>query len=213
MEATKAEGLNDQLAEALKQLNLKEAERSRFEVALVQARTWLAEARERRAKFVKELAGAADDAERGFVELEIDEADREVISHERFIESHTLMLTEIVTARNTLLAEYEMLNAQVEAAKKAVALEAWQREIEQAFNTASDALDRARTSLGELVIAARKGADAFGHPAHAWLTQLNEGLFGKQGNLDVRGFVDRYDYNPSQFTFVIKPQVRRKDLQ
>jgi hypothetical protein len=210
MQATKQINLDEQLAEATKQLNAKEAERSRFVVALEQARTWLGETRERRSQFVKELAGAADDAERGFLEEQIDEADREIVSHERFIESHTLILEEIVAGYDALRAEWTTLDVEAKAAEKARALEAWRQEIEQDFNTASDALDRARTTLGQLVIVARGGADAFGHPAHVWLSALAESFFRKQTNLDGRGFQRRFDYSEQMFNFTIFPAVRKE---
>ena len=77
------------------------------------------------------------------------------------------------------------------------------------YREASDALDKVREALGELVVWAGKGHTEFEGRADQVLTELNEQFFRVQGNLDGRGFRDRHDYSPGQFTFVVKPQIRR----
>lgn len=148
MEATQV-SLSEQLAEARKRLAETSAKRSEYEVALQQAHTWLGEAQTRRSGFVKELAGA-DDSTTGFLEEQIDEVDREIVSHQRFIESHTIRLANIVAEGHSFQAEASALAKAVAEQEREAAFKTWTEQLEQAVQTAGKDADALRLSLARI---------------------------------------------------------------
>jgi len=155
------------------------------------------------------LAGADDDSMRGYLENEIDGLDESIRSHKRLIEALEGALAKVTVEIEQVNREWKALDDAVEAQELAERFQEWKADVERRYNTASDNLDAARTSLGELGIAVREGREEFGPQADRWLVQLNEAFFRKQGNLDGRGFQRRFDYNEQMFNFVIFPAVRK----
>jgi hypothetical protein len=111
------------------------------------------------------LAGADDDAMRGYLENEIDGLDESIRSHKRLIEALESALAKVTAEVEQVNREWKALDEAVEAQERAERFQEWKVEVERRYNTASDNLDAARTSLGELGIAAREGREEFGPQA------------------------------------------------
>jgi len=197
--------LEQQRAIALERLNAKASEQHQFEVALEQARTWLGEAQSRREGYVKELATAPDVATTGFLEEQIDEADREVTSHKRFIESHELRLAKITDEAEVLRLEYVELDRQVKEQAKAAAFEAGKAALTKLFCDADSRLHEIRLILGELVMAAFNFNEDFGPPASQFLTVTAERFFASQNGLSNRGIAPVHGWSGDQFSFIVRP--------
>jgi chromosome segregation ATPase len=197
--------LEQQRAGALERLNAKASEQHQFEIAFQQARSWLAEAQSRREGFVRELATAADAATVGFLEDSVDECDREVLSHQRFIESHTIRLAEISAAHESLSCEYNRLDEEVKAAEKAAAFEAGKAQLTKLFSDADSRLHEIRLILGELVQLAYRFNEEFGAPASQFLTVTAERFFASQNGLGNRGITPVHGWNTPQFEFLLRP--------
>jgi len=208
---TQAVGFDQQVEELQKEIAAVNAKRAEVQQKRDLEKNALYTAEASRKGYVSLLAGPNDDSLAGYLEHEIDCTEAKIVSHGRLIEGYEIALkgfdNQIQNLNGSLRRALEM----GEQEKRAYEFERWKDEAFRRYREASDALDAAREALGELVVCAGRGHEKFAGQAHTVLTGLNEQFFHAQQNLDGRGFRDRYDYNPNQFTFTVKPQIRRKD--
>jgi chromosome segregation ATPase len=208
---TQAVGFDQQVEELQKEIAAVNAKRAEVQQKLDLEKNALYTAEASRKGYVSLLAGPNDDSLAGYLEHEIDCAETKIVSHKRLIEGYEIALKGFDNQIQNLNGSLGRAMEMSEEERRASEFKCWESEAYRRYREASDALDAAREALGELIVHAGRGHEIFGGQADALLTGLNEQFFRTQGNLDGRGFRDRYDYNPAQFTFLVKPQIRRKD--
>ena len=201
---------NQQVQELHKQLEAVRNRRAHIKAEFDAERSKLYTAESGRKGYIALLAGKDnDDSMIGYIEFEIDKLDREIVSCKRRVESYETALKNIDLEEQNLLASVRRALEMSKEERRAHAIAVWKDGIAEAFAKASDALDEARSTLGALVVLAREGRELSAYEADRLLGPLSEQFFMKQGDLGGRGFVDRYDYNREQFSFVVRPMERK----
>lgn len=172
-----------------KQIAALETKRSEMERGLAQVRGYLNAATSRRAELVSELA-VADAATAAWAEGEIDNLDRAMTGHRRFIESHEAQLAKIAGDLAPLSSELEQVETSIRQQETDKAFAAWQSRITQGFASASELLANARVCLAEINKLALLGEHEFSARASALLAQKFDEFKIAEANPNQHGFQD-----------------------
>lgn len=160
------------------------------------------------------LAGADDDAMRGYLGNEIDELDKRIAAHRRMIEAYNGAIVKIDAELKIVTDQLAALNKEVEAAEREEAFQEWQKLYEQACKDAVTALDAARIALARLARLGNK-AEYFDTPTFRRGSQIADIViseFFREVQPGNRGFEPVSGRNAHDLRFDIFPAARKTDL-
>jgi uncharacterized coiled-coil protein SlyX len=161
------------------------------------------------------LAGAEDDAMRGYLENDIDELDKNIAAHHRMIEAYEGAVARIEIELKNIQEQLNALNKAVEDQERREAFDAWTVEYQRTAQAAVAAIDGARVALARLAIIGRRcdEFDKIGNFIGSLHRDRILGEFFNQVPPGSRGFDKVHGPRSAEMQCVIWPSARKKDLQ
>lgn len=161
------------------------------------------------------LAGAEDDAMRGYLENEIDELDKSIAAHRRMIEAYEGAVAKTDIELKNIQEQLNALNKAVEDQERRESFESWTAAYERTAQAASAAIDAARVALAKLAIIGRRCEefDKIGNFVGSLHRDRILGEFFNQIPPGSRGFEKVHGPRSSEMEFVIWPSARKEDLR
>jgi len=206
-------------------------QKAKIQKVLVKMQEAVAQADSRMAseeKFIKGTQAARHETVQTLTVLsakERDRADREIDGFDTLLRSSERLIESIKLEREPLVAEIEKLRVrlreideQLDLQARALAVDAWGVEVEQAARKASEDMDAARVSLGRLFKLTRKGQIEFDQPltlaasARNILNRVLPEFFDRQNSVGTRGFERVLGVDGNHVEFKVWPAIRKEDL-
>ena len=161
------------------------------------------------------LAGAEDDAMRGYLENEIDELDKSIAAHRRMIEAYEGAVAKTDIELKNIQEQLNALNKAVEDQERREAFDAWTVEYERTAQKTIAAIDAARVALARLAVIGRKFEefDKLGNFVGSLHRDRILGDFFAQIPPGSRGLEKVHGPRSAEMEFLIWPSARKDDLR
>jgi hypothetical protein len=153
------------------------------------------------------LAGANDDAMRGYLENEIDGLDESIRSHKRLIEAYEAVQSNIVAELDAIRVRWTDLDKAVVAQERAEKFEAGKTRIAARLADIAEKIEDLDLLLGDEVMDEFQFSEEFVPEGNSFLTFEREKFFQKVNTVGNR-LHDVWGWNGGEMKFVAKPMQK-----